>query len=91
MNFFRKNISYQCLVNLRNSLFSFQTSFHGTDNLQAIVSARDFYGSGGSEMPATSVPASEHSVMTSWGRTREVDATRVRLISLVLKIQLISF
>lgn len=43
-------------------------SFVGSDNLPAIWLAREVYGS---EMPAFSVAATEHSVMTAWGSENE--------------------
>lgn len=49
-------------------------NFKGTDNNAAIAYATAFYGS--AEMPGNSLPATEHSVMTSWGQEREVEATR---------------
>src|SRR5690606_22019310 len=39
-------------------------NFVGTDSLSAIVAARRFYNI---DMPAFSVPAAEHSTITSWG------------------------
>lgn len=47
-------------------------NFMGTDTLEALVYARDYYGQ--TEMPAFSVPASEHSTITSWGEENEVAA-----------------
>lgn len=47
------------------------TSFLGTDTLAAIPLLRDHYGA---DMPGFSVPASEHSTMTAWGREHEADA-----------------
>jgi nicotinamide phosphoribosyltransferase len=49
-------------------------SFMGTDNLPAILAAQDWYAA--TDMPGFSVPAAEHSTMTSWGRDREADAYR---------------
>jgi nicotinamide phosphoribosyltransferase len=48
-------------------------NFMGTDTVSALVWARKFYAA---DMPAFSVPASEHSTMTSWGRDNEVEAYR---------------
>ncbi len=48
-------------------------SFSGTDTLQAIMMLRKYYGA---DMPGFSIPASEHSTITSWGREHEVDAFR---------------
>ncbi|MEN3746428.1 nicotinate phosphoribosyltransferase [Sphingomonas sp. HF-S3] len=44
-------------------------NFKGTDTMEALAAARRFYGA--TEMPAFSIPAAEHSTMTSWGRDRE--------------------
>lgn len=46
-------------------------NFMGTDTLEAIMAARRYYGA---EMPGFSIPAAEHSTMTSWGRAREAAA-----------------
>lgn len=46
-------------------------SFQGTDTLEGIVVARNFYGE---EMAAFSIPAAEHSTMTAWGKEHEADA-----------------
>lgn len=48
-------------------------NFRGTDTIAAIIHARRFYSC---EMAGFSIPASEHSTITSWGRTSEVDAYR---------------
>lgn len=48
-------------------------SFKGTDTLAAIMVARRIYGEA---MAGFSIPAAEHSTITSWGRKREVDAYR---------------
>lgn len=48
-------------------------NFKGTDNLEAIMFARRYYGE---QMAGYSIPASEHSTITSWGRERELDAYR---------------
>jgi nicotinamide phosphoribosyltransferase len=46
-------------------------NFLGTDNLAAIELLQQYYGAA---MPGASIPASEHSTMTAWGREHEVDA-----------------
>lgn len=46
-------------------------NFMGTDTLEGIMAARRYYGA---EMAGFSIPAAEHSTMTSWGRAREVAA-----------------
>lgn len=48
-------------------------NFIGTDTVPALTTLRQYYGA---EMPGFSVPASEHSTMTSWTREHEVDAYR---------------
>lgn len=49
-------------------------SFRGTDTTAALLVAEEFYQQP-VEIPAGySIPASEHSTMTAWGRLREVDA-----------------
>jgi nicotinamide phosphoribosyltransferase len=46
-------------------------NFVGTDNLAAIELLQQYYGAG---MAGVSIPASEHSTITAWGRAQEVDA-----------------
>ncbi len=46
-------------------------NFSGTDNLSAIVAARRYYRA---DMAGFSIPAAEHSTITSWGREGEVAA-----------------
>lgn len=48
-------------------------NFRGTDTIVALRLLRDYYGH---EISAYSIPAAEHSTMTSWGREHEVDAYR---------------
>jgi nicotinamide phosphoribosyltransferase len=48
-------------------------NFMGTDTVEALLFARRFYGA---DMAGFSVPAMEHSTVTSWGREREVDSYR---------------
>jgi len=48
-------------------------NFSGTDTLAGIVLAREFYGA---SMPGLSVPATEHSTMTTWGRDGEREAIK---------------
>jgi nicotinamide phosphoribosyltransferase len=47
-------------------------NFYGTDTLEAIDLIRELYNT--DEMPGFSVPASEHSTMTSWGQDYEANA-----------------
>jgi nicotinamide phosphoribosyltransferase len=48
-------------------------NFQGTDNIPGIMLARKFYRE---QMAGFSIPAAEHSTITSWGREHEVDACR---------------
>jgi nicotinamide phosphoribosyltransferase len=48
-------------------------NFQGTDTVPALAMLHQFYGS---EMAGFSIPAAEHSTMTSWGREGELDAYR---------------
>ncbi len=46
-------------------------NFQGTDTVSALLAGRAFYGA---DMAGFSIPASEHSTMTSWGKARETEA-----------------
>ena len=46
-------------------------NFVGTDNLAAIELLQQYYGA---DMPGVSIPASEHSTITAWGREHEAEA-----------------
>ncbi|WP_020561090.1 nicotinate phosphoribosyltransferase [Thiofilum flexile] len=46
-------------------------NFQGTDTVSALLAARKYYGA---EMAGFSIPAAEHSTITSWGREHEADA-----------------
>lgn len=48
-------------------------NFMGSDTITGILAAKKYYNE---PMAAFSIPAAEHSSITSWGRTREVDAYR---------------
>lgn len=48
-------------------------NFKGTDNIAAILTAKKYYP-GKEVMPGMSIPASEHSTMTTWGRDHEKEA-----------------
>ena len=48
-------------------------SFMGTDTMAALQLLRKFYKA---EMPGFSIPAAEHSTITSWGRENEAEAYR---------------
>ena len=48
-------------------------NFMGTDTITGILYAREYYGAG---IAGFSIPAAEHSTITSWGRDNEVEAYR---------------
>ena len=48
-------------------------NFLGTDTIPGLLLAREFYGC---EMAGFSIPAAEHSTITSWGEEHEIDAMR---------------
>lgn len=48
-------------------------NFKGTDTIAGILFAKKYYNA---EMAGFSVPAAEHSTITSWGKDHEVDAYR---------------
>lgn len=48
-------------------------NFLGSDTVEGVRFANHYYGA---EMAAFSIPASEHSTITMWGRERELDAYR---------------
>lgn len=48
-------------------------NFMGTDTISGVLFARKYYDAG---VAGFSIPAAEHSTITSWGREREVDAYR---------------
>jgi nicotinamide phosphoribosyltransferase len=48
-------------------------NFMGTDTISGILFAREYYSAG---VAGFSIPAMEHSTVTSWGRAGEVDAYR---------------
>jgi len=60
-------------------------NFKGTDTIAGLIIARDFYAGGGGESPGAvagySIPASEHSTITSWGKEGEYDAFKNMLTS----------
>jgi nicotinamide phosphoribosyltransferase len=58
-------------------------NFHGTDTLAAIQYIRQYYapkGGAGNLMPGYSIPAMEHSTVTSWGKPGEREAYRNMLL-----------
>lgn len=52
-------------------------NFHGTDNMESLFLLRQYYKA---EMPGNSIPAMEHSTVTSWGKENEVSAYRNMLL-----------
>ena len=48
-------------------------NFMGSDTITGVLYAREYYGSG---IAGFSIPAAEHSTITSWGRAGEADAYR---------------
>jgi len=50
------------------------TQFKGTDTLVALLMLEEFYGPIKDDVAGYSIPASEHSTMTSWGRENEIEA-----------------
>lgn len=54
--------------------FAHLVNFQGTDTLRALEIAYKHYFA--TSMPGFSIPASEHSTITSWGESREADAYR---------------
>lgn len=48
-------------------------NFMGTDTISGLLTAREYYNAG---IAGFSIPAAEHSTITSWGRDGEVDAYR---------------
>jgi len=48
-------------------------NFYGTDNVSGLLFARDYYDAG---ISGYSVPAMEHSTVTSWGRENEYESYR---------------
>jgi nicotinamide phosphoribosyltransferase len=48
-------------------------NFMGTDTMEALRVARNYYGA---DVAGFSIPAAEHSTVTSWGKEHELDAYR---------------
>ena len=48
-------------------------NFMGSDTITGVLYAREYYGAG---IAGFSIPAAEHSTITSWGRDNEVEAYR---------------
>eukprot|EP00635_Sarcinochrysidales_sp_CCMP3193_P005206 CAMPEP_0118916008 /NCGR_PEP_ID=MMETSP1166-20130328/16102_1 /TAXON_ID=1104430 /ORGANISM="Chrysoreinhardia sp, Strain CCMP3193" /LENGTH=469 /DNA_ID=CAMNT_0006855797 /DNA_START=24 /DNA_END=1433 /DNA_ORIENTATION=+ len=51
-------------------------NFFGTDTLAGLVVAKEYYGASPLSSAGHSIPASEHSTITSWGADHECDAMR---------------
>jgi len=49
------------------------TGFQGSDTIEAVLAASEYYNE---PMAAFSIPAAEHSTITSWGKENEVEAYR---------------
>ena len=47
-------------------------NFQGTDTIASLIMARDYYGC--AKVAGVSIPAAEHSTITSWTRDGEKDA-----------------
>eukprot|EP00038_Savillea_parva_P028937 m.67855 g.67855 ORF g.67855 m.67855 type:complete len:573 (+) comp8473_c0_seq1:64-1782(+) len=56
-------------------------NFMGTDTLAALVAAREVYGLPDDQVAGFSIPASEHSTITSWGPENETEAFKNMLTS----------
>jgi nicotinamide phosphoribosyltransferase len=52
-------------------------NFMGTDTMAGIIYAKEYYNA---EMAGFSIPASEHSTITSWGREGETEAMKNMLV-----------
>lgn len=50
------------------------TGAMGTDTMEALILAKKYYGV--TDMPAFSIPAMEHSTVTSWGENKEAESYR---------------
>lgn len=57
-------------------------NFKGTDTMSGIIGAMKYYDA---PVSGFSIPASEHSTITSWGRENEVDAYRNMLVQYAKK------
>ncbi len=49
-------------------------NFQGTDNLEALLGAQEYYNAPANTVIGFSIPAAEHSTITSWGRENESQA-----------------
>lgn len=74
VNFQGHDFSFRGMQHPESAISSglgFLVNFWGTDTLPTLMSAKHYYGS---ENVGFSVPASEHSVMTSYGKEDEINA-----------------
>ena len=62
-------------------------NFKGTDTVSALVGARQYYQE---SMAGFSIPASEHSTITAWGKEHELDAFRNMIVSFGKKDNLVA-
>lgn len=58
-------------------------NFQGTDTIASLIMARDYYGS--SKIAGLSIPAAEHSTITSWTKDGETAAFRNMLTKVSLQ------
>lgn len=63
-------------------------NFMGSDTISGALALMEYYNA--KEMPAFSIPAAEHSSITSWGREGEVDAYRNMLKQFAKKDSLVA-
>ena len=59
-------------------------NFQGTDTIASLIMARDYYGS--SKIAGLSIPAAEHSTITSWTKDGETAAFRNMLTKVSYKV-----
>ena len=64
-------------------------NFQGTDTIASLVMARDYYGS--SKIAGLSIPAAEHSTITSWTKDGETAAFRNMLTKVSYKVAFCNF
>lgn len=76
VNFQGHDFSFRGMQHCESAISSglgFLMSFYGTDTIPALKAAKDFYDD---ENVGFSVPASEHAVMTAYGKENELEAFR---------------
>lgn len=57
-------------------------SFKGTDSIPSLLYARDYYMDGTGDVPGTTIPATEHSVMCMGEREHEIETFRRLIVDL---------